>query len=80
MKPSDSPLSPFSPNYKAKIDWGKQQKSAQAKEAVSKYIEKKRMENPDFDKTIGMVYSDKVTEKLLPKKFHVFAKAGAPKK
>ena len=80
MKPSEHPLSPFNPNYKAKIDWTPQQIAARNKAVMSKYVERKRVENPNFDKTIGMVYSDKTTENLLPKKFHVFAKAGAPKK
>lgn len=77
MKPSDDPRSPFNPEYKAKIDWKKQQLFQTTSETATKKLEKNRMKNSNFDMRIGGLVGPK--DSLLPKKFHVYTRAGSPK-
>lgn len=76
MKPSDDPRSPFNPNYRGQINWAPLQKLKDNAEAMSKVLEAARSKDPlhDVKKGISSI------ERLMPKKFHVYAKAGAPKK
>ena len=73
MKPSDDPRSPFNPNYKAKINWRPQQQSAQNKANVTIGLEKKRLEDVNYDKKVGMLFNkDRGENATLPKQFSVF--------
>ena len=77
MKPSDNPLSPFNANYQAKIDWKKQQIFKSAAETSTKNLEKARMANANHDRKVGLVLNEH--DRLLPKLFHVYTRAGSPK-
>mgnify|MGYP006276586781 CR=1 FL=1 len=79
MKPSDDPRSPFNENYKAKIDWKVEQRYKNNSRTTTTNLEKERIKNPAYDQKIGMLFSEKVSVSLLPKKFHVYARAGAKK-
>lgn len=77
MKPSDDPRSPFSTEYKAQIDWSKQQLFKTTSEIATKKLEKNRLKDASFDLRIGTVVGQR--DSLLPKLFHVYSKAGSPK-
>lgn len=76
MKLSEDPRSPFSLGYRAKINWRPMQQVKDNGAIVTKNLEKARMKDPLHDVKKGI----SSMEKLLPKQFHVYAKAGAPKK
>lgn len=77
MKPSDDPRSPFSPQYKPQLNWAPLQKLKDNSEAMTKMLEKARMKDEFHDAKQGLLINQH--ERLLPKKFHIYAKAGAPK-
>ena len=72
MKPSEDPRSPFSPEYKQQINWRPMQQVKDNGAIVSKNLEKSRMKDPLHDVKKGISSIDK----LLPKKFHVYSRAG----
>lgn len=77
LKPSDDPRNPFNPNYRGQINWIPLQKLKDNAMAMTKVLEKARVKDPLHDKKQGVLINQH--ERLLPKKFHVYSKAGAPK-
>ena len=75
MKPSEDPRCPFSPAYQTKIKWRPMQALKNTSETMTKNLEQSRLADPLYDVKKGISTIDK----LLPKKFHVYSKAGAPK-
>lgn len=76
MKPSEDPRNPFSPNYKAKINWKPQQQAANNQEISTKGLERKRLQDAKYDQKVGMIYNDqRGADETLPKRFQVFHKA-----
>lgn len=75
MKPSEDPRSPFSDNYKAQINWRPMQQVKDNGAIVTKNLEKARMKDPLHDVKQGI----STVDRLLPKQFHVYTRAGAPK-
>jgi hypothetical protein len=73
VKPSEHPLSPFNPNYKAKIDWRPMQQLANNGAAVTRNLEKSRQKNPNHDLQTGVVIAKEI--RLLPRLFHIYGKA-----
>ena len=65
--------SPFSPDYKPKIDWGAQNLDKQRGNTVAKYLEKARLEDAAYDMKTGLKLSER--DHLLPRDFHVYSKA-----
>ena len=75
MKPSEDPRNPFSPNYKAKINWLPQQQAAQNKANITVGLEKKRLADANYDKKVGMLFNDaRGDTTTLPKAFNVYTK------
>lgn len=72
MKPSDDPRSPFNENYKAQINWRPMQQVKDNGATVTKNLEKSRLKDPLHDVKKGISSVDK----LLPKQFHVYSRAG----
>lgn len=77
VKPSDDPRCPFSEQYKPQLNWAPLQKLKDNAEAMTKVLEKARVKDPLHDFKQGILLNQH--ERLLPKKFHVYSKAGAPK-
>ena len=76
MKPSDDPRSPFSKNYQPQLNWMPLQKLQDNANAMTKVLERARTKDPLHDVKQGISSPDR----LLPKKFHIYAQAGVPKK
>ena len=66
--------SPFSPDYKPRLDWGAQNLDRQRGETVAKNLEKSRLANPAHDMKTGLTLNERIS--LLPRHFHVFTKPG----
>ena len=75
MKPSDDPRCPFNENYKAQINWRPMQALKNASETMTKNLEQSRLKDPLHDVKQGISSADR----LMPKLFHVYTKAGVPK-
>ena len=73
MKPSDNPISPFSKDYKAQINWKGQNLDKQRAMSVSMRVEEVRMDNREYGKLTGISKNER--ENLLPRQFHVYSKA-----
>ena len=65
--------SPFSKNYKPKLEWGAQNLDKQRGETVAKHLEQARLKDPAHDTKTGLKISER--DQMLPKKFHVYSKA-----
>ena len=74
MKPSDDPRSPFNENYQAKINWRSAQIQKNNSLTTTKNLEAARMKDPNHDKKVGVVLNQH--ERLMPKKFHIYSRAG----
>lgn len=73
MKPSDHPLSPFNPNYKAKIEWRAQNLDKQRGDTVTRLVNDARKRNHEPGAT--NVTGRNPHGLLDPKHFHVYMKA-----
>ena len=72
VKPSEDPRSPFNHAYQAQINWLPMQKLQNSSNAMTKVLEKARLKDPLHDAKKGLSPIDT----LLPKKFHVYSRAG----
>lgn len=65
--------SPFSKDYRPRLDWGAQNLDKQRGETVAKHLEKSRLKDPAHDMKTGLTLSER--DQLMPKHFHVYSKA-----
>lgn len=77
MKLSEDPRCPFSEQYQPKINWRPMQQQKDSGTTVTKNLELARIKDALHDSKNGLLISQH--DRLLPKKFHVYTRAGAPK-
>ena len=65
--------SPFSKDYKPRLDWGAQNLDRQRGDTVAKNLEKARLKDPAHDMKTGLTLSER--DHLIPKQFHVYSRA-----